>query len=69
MLFPISSTVFSPVFRGIGDVVIWTNSSKLNLNTNKTEVLPVGSASRVALVESKCANIGGNSVPFKTSVE
>ena len=28
----------------------------------------VGSASRVALVESECANIGGNSVPFKTSV-
>ena len=31
--------------------------------------MPVGSASRVALVESECANIGGNSVPFKTSVK
>ena len=31
--------------------------------------MPVGSASRVSLVESECANIGGNSVPFKTSVK
>ena len=31
--------------------------------------MPVGSASRVALVESECAKIGGNSVPFKTSVK
>ena len=45
------------------------NSNKLKLNTDKTEVMPVGSASRVALVESECANIGGNSVPFKMSVK
>ena len=45
------------------------NSNKLKLNTDKTEDMPVGSASRVALVESECANIGGNSVPFKTSVK
>ena len=45
------------------------NSNKLQLNTDKTEVMPVGSASRVALVESECANIGGNSVPFKMSVK
>ena len=31
--------------------------------------MPVGSASRVALVESECTNIGGNSVPFKMSVK
>ncbi|WP_419618910.1 hypothetical protein, partial [Thiolapillus sp.] len=53
----------------IGDVLIWMNSNKLKLNTDKTEVMPVGSASRVALVESECANIGGNSVPFKMSVK
>ena len=54
----------------IGDVLIWMNSYKLNLNTDKTEVMPaVGSVSRVALVESDCANIGGNSVPFKMSVK
>ena len=31
--------------------------------------MPVGSASRVTLVESECANIGGDSVPFKMSVK
>ena len=51
----------------IVDVLIWMNSNKLN--TDKTEVMPVGSASRVALVENECANIGGNSVPFKMSVK
>ena len=49
----------------IGDVLIWMNSNKLKLNTDKT----VGSASRLALVESESENIGGNSVPFKTSVK
>ena len=53
----------------IGDVLNWANNNKLMLNTNKTEVMPVGSASRVALVESECTNIGGNSVPFKMSVK
>ena len=53
----------------IGDVLIWMDSNKLKLNTNETEVMPIGSASRVALVESECANIGGNSVPFKTPVK
>ena len=43
------------------------NSNKLKLNTDKTEVTPVGSASRVTLVESEYANISGNSVSFKAS--
>ena len=45
------------------------NSNKLKLNTDKTEVMPVGSASCLESVNSECANIGGNSVPFKTSVK
>ena len=53
----------------IGDVLIWMNSNKLKLNTEKTEIMPVGSASHVALVESECANISGNSVSFKLSVK
>ena len=53
----------------IGDVLIWMNSNKLKLNTDKTEIMPVGSASHVALVESECANISGNSVSFKLSVK
>ena len=44
------------------------NSNKLKLNTDKTEVMPVGSASRLESVDSECANIGGNSVPFRTLV-
>ena len=57
-------SVQSCIQTDIGDVLIWMNSNNLKLNTTKTEVMPVGSASRVALVESECANIGGNSVPF-----
>ena len=53
----------------VSDVLIWVNSNKLKLNTDKTEVMPVGSASHVALVESECADIGGNSVSFKMSVK
>ena len=44
------------------------DSNKLKLNIDKTEVMPVSSTSRVALVESEHANIDGNSVPFKMSV-
>ena len=53
----------------IDDVLVWMNSNKLKLNTDKTEVMPVGSASCLESVDSECANIGGNSVPFKTSVK
>ena len=50
-------SVQSCVQTCISDVLIWMNK----LNTDKTEVMSVGSASRVALVESEYANIGGNS--------
>ena len=53
----------------IDDVLLWMNSNKLKLNRDKTEVMPVGSASCLESVDSECANIGGNSVPFKTSVK
>ena len=53
----------------IDDVMLWMNSNKLKLNTDKTEVMPVVSASCLESVDSECANIGGNSVPFKTSVK
>ena len=51
-------SVQSCIKTGIGDVLIWMNSNKLKLNTDKTEVMPVGSASRVALVGSESTNIG-----------
>ena len=53
----------------IDDVLLWMNSNKLKLNTDKTEVMPVGSASCLESVDSECANVGGNNVPFKTSVK
>ena len=40
----------------IDDVLLWMNSNKLKLNTDKTEVMPVGSASRLESVGSECAN-------------
>ena len=42
----------------IDDVLLWLNSNKLKLNTDKTGVMPVGSASCLASVDSECANIG-----------
>ena len=51
------------------DVLLRMDSNKLKLNTDKTEVMPVGSASCLESVDSECANTGRNSVPFKTSVK
>ena len=62
-------TVQSCIQTCIDDVLLWINSTKLKLNTDKTEVMPVGSASCLESVDSECANIGGNSVPFKTWVK
>ena len=64
----ISSFLFNPVFRH-EDVLLWMNSNKPKLNTDKTEVMSVDSASCLEPVDSECANICGNSVPFKTSVK
>ena len=53
----------------IDDILLWMNSNNLKLNTDKTEVMPVDCTSRLKSVDSECANIGGNTVPFKTSVK
>ena len=55
---PISSFLFNPVFRHV-----------LMMFCSGCEVMPVGSASCLESVDSECASIGGNSVPFKTSVK
>jgi hypothetical protein len=52
----------------IDDVLSWMDSNKLMLNTDKTEVLPVGAPSRLRLVESDSTVIGSSSIPFKNSV-
>ena len=45
------------------------NSNKLKLNTDKTEVMPVGSAPHLRLVDGDSADIGGSVIPFHTAVE
>ena len=52
---PISSFLFNPVFRH-DDVLLWMNINKPKLNTDKTEVMPVGSASRLESVDTENAN-------------
>ena len=37
----------------IDDVLLWMNSNKLKLNTDKTEVMPAGSASCLESVDSE----------------
>ena len=39
----------------IDDILSWTNSNKLRLNTDKTEVMAVGTLSRLRLVKSDSA--------------
>ena len=54
---------------GIEDVLSWVNSNELMLNTDKTEVMAVGTLSRLSRVDCNSANIGGSNIPFKTSVK
>ena len=53
----------------IEDVLSWMNSSKLMLNTDKTEVRADGTSSRLSRVDCNSANIGVSNIPFITSVE
>ena len=50
-------------------VLSWMNSNKLILNTDKTEVMAVGTSSRLSRVDCNSANIGDSNIPFKTSVK
>ena len=45
------------------------NSNKLKLNTDKTEVMPVGTSSNLKLVNCESASIGGNDIVFKKAVK
>ena len=53
----------------IEDVLSWMNSNKLMLNTYKTEIMAVGTLSRLSRVDCNTANIGSSNIPFKTSVK
>ena len=50
------TAVLSCIRTCIDDVLLWMNSNKLKLNSDKIEVMPVGSASRLESVGSECAN-------------
>ena len=52
----------------IESLVGWMYSKKLKLNAEKTEVLPVASASRLSSVGRDSVDIGGKRIPFKSSV-
>ena len=63
------STVQTGVESCVVEVLSWMNSNKLMLNTDKTELMPVGSSARLELVGGDSAMIGGSRVDFKSSVK
>ena len=63
------SSVQTGIQTCIDGILSWMNSSKLMLNTDKTEVMAVGTSSRLNRLDSNSANIGGSNIPFKSSVK
>ena len=53
----------------IEDVLSWMNCNKLMLNTDKTEVLAVGTSSRLSRIDCDLANIGDSNIRSTTSVK
>ena len=52
----------------ISDTLPWMRSNKLKLNTEKAEMMLVGSSMRISSVDCESADIGGSSIPFQTTV-
>ena len=52
----------------IEDALSRMNSNKLMLNTDKPEVMAVGTSFRLSRVDCNSANIGCSKIPFKTSM-
>ena len=52
----------------ISDTLSWMQSNKLKLNTEKTEMMLVGSSMRISSVGCESADIGGSCIPFQTTV-
>ena len=46
----------------------WMQSNELKLNTEKTEMMLIGSSVHISSVDCESANIGGSSIPFQTTV-
>ena len=47
----------------------WVKSSLLELNADKTRIMPVGPSSPLSLVGSEFTNVAEKRIPFKPSVE
>ena len=68
-LLPISfSSLLCDIQTCIESLVGWMYSNKLKLNAEKTDVLPVASASRLSSVSRDSVDIGGKRIPFRSSV-
>ena len=52
----------------ISDTLPWMQSSKLKLNTEKAEMMLVGSSVCISSVGCESADIGGSSISFQTTV-
>lgn len=63
------STAVEAVQGCVQDVLDWMDSNKLKLNTDKTEVMPVGASSRLRLIGSDSIDLGGASIHFQTPVK
>ena len=53
----------------IHDIISWMNSNKLMLNTDKTEMMLVGTPASLRLVDSNSAHIEDTIIPFQKCVK
>jgi hypothetical protein len=63
------STAVLTVQECVHDILAWMDSNKLKLNTDKTEVMSVGAAPRLRLIDDSSVNLGGTAIPFQPSVK
>ena len=54
--------------QSISDTLSWMQSNKLKLNTEKTEMMFVGSSVRISSIGCESADVGGSCVPLQTTV-
>ncbi len=52
----------------ISDVLDWMLRNKLKLNTEKTELMPVGAPNRLTLINDVSAVVGESDIPFQPCV-
>ena len=62
-------SALSDVENCIESIVFWMQRNKLKLNTEKTEVLPVGSDAQLCSINQNSTSTAGKSVTFQSSVK